>query len=89
MGLMGLASAPVFPSLIAATPTRLGLVHTANAVGFQIAAAVLGQSLLPGLIGLMARRLGLEILGPALLFSAVVLAGLHFSLTVAGSKASR
>jgi len=89
LGLMGLASAPVFPSLIAATPARLGPAHTANAVGFQIAAAVLGQSLVPALIGLMARRLGLEIVAPALLFSALVLAGLHLSLTVAGSRAER
>ncbi|HLF82806.1 MAG TPA: MFS transporter [Blastocatellia bacterium] len=60
-----------------------------STVGFQIAAAVLGQSLLPALIGLMARRLGLEIIGPALLFSALVLAGLHLSLTAAGSKDGR
>ncbi|MFY9607726.1 MAG: MFS transporter [Blastocatellia bacterium] len=89
LGLMGLASAPVFPSLIAATPARLGPAHTANAVGFQIAAAVLGQSLLPALIGVMARKLGLEIIGPALLFSALVLAGLYLSLTMAGPKVGR
>ena len=89
LGFMGLASAPVFPSMIAATPMRLGPAHTANAVGFQIAGAVLGQSLLPALIGLMARKLGLEIIGPALLFSGLVLAGLFLSLTVAGPKAGR
>jgi fucose permease len=89
LGLMGLAGAPVFPSLIAATPGRLGPAHTANGVGFQIAAAVLGQSLLPALIGLMARKLGLEIVGPALLVSALLLAGLHLSLTAAGPKVGR
>jgi hypothetical protein len=50
---------------------------------------VLGQSLLPALIGLIARKIGLEIVVPALLFSALVLAGLHISLTVAGSKVGR
>ncbi len=89
LGLMGLASAPVFPSLIAATPARLGQSHTANAVGFQIAGAVLGQSLLPALIGLMARKLGLEVIGPSLLFSALVLAGLYLSLTLASPKVGR
>ena len=89
LGLMGLASAPVFPSLIAATPARLGRAHTANGVGFQIAAAVLGQSLLPALIGLMAQKAGLEIVGPALLVSTLVLAGLHLSLTMAGPKVER
>ena len=86
LSLMGLASAPIFPSLIAATPARLGPAHTANGVGFQVAAAVLGQSLLPALIGLMARKAGLEIVGPALLVSTLVLAGLHLSLTVSGPK---
>jgi len=89
LGLMGLASAPVFPSLIASTPARLGPAHTANGIGFQIAGAVLGQSLLPAVIGLLARKLGLEIIGPALLFSALLLAGLHLSLTVARPKIGR
>jgi fucose permease len=86
LALMGLACAPVFPSLIAATPALLGPAHTANGVGFQIAGAVLGQSLIPAVIGLVARKLGLEIIGPALLLSALVLAGLHLSLTVVGSR---
>lgn len=86
LGLMGLASAPIFPSLIAATPARLGPAHTANAVGFQIAGAVLGQSLLPASVGFMARTIGLEVIGPALLFSALVLAGLYLSLTLAGPR---
>ncbi len=46
---MGLSSAPVFPSLIAATPGPVGTAHTTNAIGFQIAAAAAGQSLLPGI----------------------------------------
>jgi uncharacterized membrane protein YdfJ with MMPL/SSD domain len=46
-------------------------------------------TLLPALIGLMARRLGLEVIGPALFFLALVLAGLHLSLTAIGSKPDR
>src|SRR5262249_10203591 len=57
LAIIGLALAPIFPSLIATTPARLGEAHTANGVGLQIAAAVLGQSLLPGLLGVLARRL--------------------------------
>jgi len=78
LGLLGLACAPIFPSMIASTPSRVGIGYAANAIGFQIAAAVLGQSLLPALIGLIARRLGLEIIGAALLVLALILAGLHF-----------
>ncbi|MGH9940843.1 MAG: MFS transporter [Pyrinomonadaceae bacterium] len=73
LALMGFASAPIFPSLIAGTPARLGDAHTANGIGFQIAAAVLGQSLLPGLVGLLAGRLGLEVVGPSLLAAALLL----------------
>jgi fucose permease len=81
LGLMGLASAPVFPTLIATTPMRIGEAHTANAVGFQIAAAVLGQSVLPTLIGVIARRLGLEIIGPSLFIAALLLLALYEALS--------
>jgi fucose permease len=83
LGLIGLSSAPVFPSLIATTPARLGSAHISNAVGFQIAAAVLGQSLLPALIGLLAGKFGLETIGPSLFAFVVILAVLVHRLTKA------
>lgn len=73
LALIGLAAAPIFPSLIASTPERLGAAHTANAVGFQIAAAMLGASLLPSFAGVLAKRLSLEIVPPALLVAALLL----------------
>ncbi len=81
LALMGVSLAPIFPSLIATTPARLGEAHTANGVGLQIAAAVLGQSLLPALLGVFARRLGLESVGPALCTAAIVLCALYEPLT--------
>jgi fucose permease len=63
---LGFLAAPIFPALIGATPARLGPAHTANAVGVQVAAAALGQSLLPALTGVLAARLGLELLPRAL-----------------------
>lgn len=86
LALMGLSSAPVFPSLIATTPERLGAAHTANGVGFQIAAAVLGQSLLPGLVGVLARHLGLEVVGPVLLTAALLLLVVYEALTVVSPR---
>ena len=86
LALMGLASAAVFPSLIATTPERLGETHTANGVGFQIAAAVLGQSLLPAIVGLLASRFGLEIIGPSLLAAAALLLVLFETLIAAKSE---
>ncbi|HMV84332.1 MAG TPA: MFS transporter [Blastocatellia bacterium] len=73
LALVGLASAPIFPSLIAATPEHFHKKHVGNAVGFQIAAAVLGQSLLPASVGFLARQFGLEIVGPTLLLDALLL----------------
>jgi fucose permease len=86
LALMGLSAAPVFPTLIATTPARLGDVHTASGVGFQIAAAVLGQSLLPTLLGVQARSLGLEIVGPSLLTAAILLLGLYELLMATSAK---
>jgi fucose permease len=40
----------------------VGEEHTANTVGFQVAAAALGSALLPALIGMLAHRVGLEII---------------------------
>lgn len=89
LGLMGLASAPIFPSLIASTPARVGATHARNAIGFEIAAAVLGQSLLPSLIGLMAKRVGVEVVATSLLCSAAVLAALHLWLPGSSSGVRR
>jgi fucose permease len=74
---LGLACGPVFPCLIAATPARLGPRHVANAVGFQVAAAAVGQSVLPALAGVAAQHLGLEAVPAALVAGALALFGVH------------
>lgn len=60
LGLLGLSFAPIYPALVASTPARLGRRHSANAMGFQVAAATAGIAALPAVIGVAARRLGLE-----------------------------
>jgi fucose permease len=77
LGLVGFAAAPIFPSLIAQTPRRLGPAHVANAIGFQVGAASLGIALLPALAGVLAESLGLEIIPPLLALAAVAMLGLH------------
>jgi fucose permease len=81
IALMGLALAPQFPLLISATPGYLGLRHSNNAVGLQVAAASVGGALLPSLIGVLARARGLEVLGPFLFAAALVMTAL-FELLV-------
>jgi fucose permease len=83
VALLGLAAGPVFPTLIAATPMRLGGAHAANGVGFQVAAAALGQSLVPAGAGLLAARAGLEAIPLALLALAVAVFAAHEALLAA------
>lgn len=89
IGLMGLASAPIFPSLISTTPARLGAAHTAHGIGFQIAAAALGQSLLPAAVGVVARSTGLESVGAMLFTAALVLLAAYEALTALGASSPR
>ena len=70
--MLGVAQAPVYPALIALTPSHFGSAHTANAVGFQVAASVIGGAGLPALIGVFAQAFGLETIVPTLLAAALL-----------------
>lgn len=59
---IGFGCAPIFPSLISTTPNRVPLQHTANAVGYQIAAATLGIALVPSFVGFLGRVQGLQVI---------------------------
>jgi fucose permease len=71
--LAGFACGPIFPTLVAVTPARLGAEHAANAVGFQIASAALGLSLLPSLVGVAAGAFGVDAIATLLVAMAVFL----------------
>lgn len=86
--LAGLFAAPIFPTLISMTPGRLGSTHTPNSIGFQLAGAVLGQSLLPSMIGLFAAMRSLEVVGPALFISTVILLVVHEAMCFLNSRTS-
>jgi fucose permease len=75
--LLGFALAPVFPTMISATPDRVGPRLAPHAVGLQVAAASLGIATLPWLVALLARQTTLEILGPCLLLASLTLLALH------------
>jgi fucose permease len=80
LAVLGLAFAPIFPILIAETPTRLGLAHAADAIGLQVAAAVAGGAALPALLGVLSARISLEVIGPALVVAGLVQLALHEAL---------
>jgi fucose permease len=73
----GLACGPIFPTLVALTPARLGPAHTANAVGFQIAAAAIGLSVVPAVVGVAADTWGVESIARLLLMLSLVLVLVH------------
>jgi fucose permease len=81
-GLLGLAAlgfalAPIYPTLIAETPARLGPSHATSAIGFQVAGAYLGTAAIPGLTGLLATHAGLGVIGPSLVGTAAILLSLQ------------
>jgi fucose permease len=84
--LIGLGAGPVFPSLMSDTPRRVGPTHATNAIGFQVAAAALGQASLPALVGYLARAHGLGIVAPSLLTAAIVVVVLHETMAASSAK---
>jgi fucose permease len=81
LGLAGVALGPIYPLLVATTPERVGPAHVSNAVGFQVAAAAVGQFLLPGFVGLLAERLGVGLIPSLCAVFAVLLVGFERALT--------
>lgn len=75
--LLGFGLAPIFPTLISLTPLRVGPYFAPQAVGFQVGAAAVGAALFPGLVGVVARRAGLESIAVYLLVAGVTLLVLH------------
>jgi len=60
LSLAGFGLAPVFPCLMSRTPRRLGPALSAHAVGFQVGAAMIGAAVVPGALGVIAGRSGIE-----------------------------
>lgn len=75
--LMGASFAPIFPTLIADTPRRVGRRHAANAVGFQVGVASLGGAILPAIGVLLATQIEAEVIAPFLFVSMVTIFSLH------------
>ena len=58
----GLGCAPVYPSLIHATPGNFGAERSQAIIGVQMASAYVGTCLMPPLFGLLAGRLSISLL---------------------------
>ncbi len=77
VALVGIAIAPIFPALISGTSRRVGAPMAANTIGMQMAVTGLGASLIPSLVGVLARRYSLEIIPVILTLLYLTLFGLY------------
>ena len=60
--ILGLGCAPVYPSIIHATPTNFGPENSQAIIGVQMASAYVGSTFAPPLFGLLSARAGLGLL---------------------------
>ena len=83
VAVIGFSIAPIFPALTSGTSQRVGVHFAANTIGMQMAATGLGTAVIPGILGVLARSLSLEVIPIALL---VVFAGLFGLYQLSTSK---
>lgn len=77
VGIIGLSIAPIFPAMMSGTRTRVGADYAANTIGMQMAATGFGTAVIPGLMGVLARQISLEIIPVCLLVVYVGLLGCY------------
>lgn len=75
---IGFAVAPIFAALMSGTSDRVGRRHAANTIGLQMAAGSLGAAFIPSMVGMLARRISLEIIPVCLIGLLAGLLGLYF-----------
>lgn len=77
VALIGFSIAPIFPAMMSGTSQRVGAHFAANTIGMQMTATGLGTAVIPGLMGIFARQISLEIIPICLLIVYVGLFGLY------------
>ena len=78
---LGAALSVFVPVLLYLTPRRIGSAAAPRAIGYQVAAGMIGGSSLPAAVGLLMQSIDVTVLGPCLVTMAAVLAGLHVAST--------
>ena len=75
--LIGLGCAPVYPSIIHATPANFGEDKSQAMIGVQMASAYAGTCLMPPVFGLVANHLGISLLPFYLMLILIVMVFMH------------
>ena len=87
VALIGFSIAPIFPALMSGTSQRVGAHFAANTIGLQMAAVGLGTVVIASLMGVLARRVSLEIIPICMAIVFVGLFGLYMLAIKSSSKA--
>ncbi len=82
LAVLAVALAPIFPTLMARTPARVGASATPAAVGLQVAAATTGVAAVPAALGVAADLAGIGVVPWLLAAAAAVTAALIYRLPV-------
>lgn len=77
--LIGLGCAPIYPSMIHATPARFGAQQSQAIVGVQMASAYIGTCIMPPIFGILAEVISVALL-PVYLLGILILMSATFAL---------
>lgn len=78
--LIGLGCAPIYPSVIHATPDHFGAERSQAIIGVQMASAYVGNCLMPPLFGLIANHITVALFPPYLLVILILMITMHEAL---------
>lgn len=78
---IGLGCAPVYPSLIHATPSNFGRENSQSIIGIQMASAYIGSTFMPPLFGLIADHITIGVYPVYLVFFAILMLWMSEELT--------
>jgi fucose permease len=84
--LMGFMLAPLFPIFVSDTPKRVGMENAGNAIGFQVAGAGFGTSVLPAIAGFLANNTALNAILPYIFACAIITVVIHELRVSQGAK---
>ena len=87
VALIGFAIAPIFPALTSGTSQRVGDRFAANTIGLQMAVSGLSTAVIPSLVGVLARRISLEIIPICLMTLFAGLLGVYLLTVNSATKA--
>src|SRR5678815_3991468 len=84
--LMGFMLAPLFPIFVSDTPKRVGMENSGNAIGFQVAGAGIGISVLPSIAGFLGNNITLNAILPYIFACSVIALVIHELRVSQGAK---